>query len=508
MKKLLLLSTMMILGFLVGCTTTTTTTTTVSTTQQNHTLSYYEVNDQFSFGSFVLSEDDTVTQIELGDAHGLAVLNDNRLLSWGNNDRGQLGNDTIISSSIPIEITAFLDLDESETISNIAVGDYHSLVLTSNHRLLIWGWNLYGQLGDGTATQKTVPTDLTDEFDLSINENIIKIVAGSDYSGVVTSEGRVFVWGRNQMGQLGNGTINDTQIPIEITSQFDLNQDELITDLIFGTYHSMALTNEGRLFSWGGNAYGQLGDGTNNLTVEPTDITLNLQLVSGETIQKVSLGDYYSMLLTNQGKLLTWGSNEWGQLGNNSEAAFSWIFLNITSEFNLDTEETITDVVAGPTYAMASTSLNRVFTWGKNNRGQLGDGSTSNQIVPIEILTDDFVHETNDVIYLSTGIDFSMIILQSGDVFGWGNNNDHQLTFVEEMTKAEPVAIAFEDEVMNLLKEETYVFQASIEEYVPTKSGFTFSGWYTDIATTTPFTSTTMPNQAISLYGRWIPDSN
>ena len=508
MKKLFLLSTMMILGFLIGCTTTTTTTTTVSTTQQNHTVAYYEVIDQFSFGAFVLGEDDTVTQIELGDAHGLAVINHNRLLAWGNNDRGQLGNDTLISSSIPIEITAFLDLDESETILNIAVGDYHSLVLTSNHRLLVWGWNLYGQLGDGTATQKIVPVDLTDEFDLSIDEDIVKIVAGSDYSGALTSEGRVFVWGRNQMGQLGNGTINDTQTPIEITSQFDLDQEELITDLIFGTYHSMALTNDGRLFSWGGNAYGQLGDGTNNLMVEPTDITLNLQLVSGETIQKVSLGDYFSVLLTNQGKLLTWGSNEWGQLGNNSDSPFSWIFLNITSEFNLENEEMITDVVAGPTYVIASTSQNRIFTWGKNNRGQLGEGSMINQKVPIEILVDEFVHETNPVMYLSTGIDFSMIILESGDVFGWGYNNDNQLTFVEETIKAEPEAIAFEDKLMNLLKEETYAYQATISDYLPTKSGYTFSGWYTDIATTTPFTSTIMPNQNIALYGRWIPDSN
>ncbi len=499
MKKVMLVGIVFVLGFLVGCTSETTTTD-IST----YTLSYFELIDQTTMGTFILDEDQLLTHIELGDAHGLAVINDNRLIAWGNNERGQLGNNTTDSSTNPIDITSFLNLEVDETIDMIASGHYHSLLLTSNGRLLVWGWNVYGQLGDGTANQRNVPTDMTDGLNLNLDEFIVKIVAGSDYSGLVTSEGRVFMWGRNQLGQLGDGSINDSQIPIEITSQFELDPLEVVIDLYAGMYHSMAVTSDHHLYSWGGNAYGQLGNGTNALTIHPTDISSNVPLSTQETILKVMLGEYFTALLTSEGTVFTWGSNDWGQLGNGSSSQ-SWTPVNITDTINLEEEESIVDIAVGPTYMFALTSQNRLFGWGKNSRGQLGDGTTFHHDLPEVVMEEITADENNLVSQIASGVDFSMILLSSGEVFGWGYNDENQLSLSGETSYYDPQAIAVSGIISRMLKTETYDYQSNLTEYTPTKEGYTFSGWYVDNTLLIPFTATTMPNQNVNLYGRWLP---
>ncbi|NLZ61530.1 MAG: hypothetical protein GX904_01895, partial [Acholeplasmataceae bacterium] len=159
-----------------------------------------------------------------------------------------------------------------------------------------------------------------DNFDnwLETGETIVSASLGDNSPSALTSSGRVFTWGRNFFGQLGDGTTNNRFIPTEITSGFALSEGETIVSVSIGTVHSSALTSSGRVFMWGDNQFGQLGDGTTDDRFTPTEITSGFNLSEGETIVSLSLRNMYSSALTSSGRVLMWGSNNNGQLGDGS----------------------------------------------------------------------------------------------------------------------------------------------------------------------------------------------
>ena len=212
-----------------------------------------------------------------------------------------------------------LPLTLGETITQVALGGLHSLAITSNGRVFTWGNNLSGQLGDGTTISKLMPIDITSNFALNEGEKINQVSVNSNYSSAVTSMGRVFTWGENGNGQLGDGTRISKSVPTDITSKFNLNDGETITQVSFGYVHSSAITSSGRIFTWGYNEYGEIGDGTTKAKSTPTDITLNFDLNEGETITQVALGGSHSSAMTSNGSIYLWGYNAHSQLGDGTK---------------------------------------------------------------------------------------------------------------------------------------------------------------------------------------------
>src|SRR5690554_2902029 len=160
-------------------------------------------------------------------------------------------------------------LAPGETIIQVSLGFNHSAALTSSGRLFTWGRNDYGQLGDGTSTYKSTPTEITSQFSLSTGDQIISVSLGSSHSAALTSSGRLFTWGYNDDGRLGDGTTTNRSTPTEITSRISLSTGDQIISVSLGHHHSAALTSSGRLFTWGRNNQGQLGDGTNTTRYSP-----------------------------------------------------------------------------------------------------------------------------------------------------------------------------------------------------------------------------------------------
>ncbi|MGD9679422.1 MAG: RCC1 domain-containing protein, partial [Vulcanibacillus sp.] len=190
-------------------------------------------------------------KIVSGEAHTLGLTTTGQLYAWGWNMEGQLGNDGIVSVNTPIEITEFLNLGPSETIFDIAAGALMSSCITSNGRVLMWGENIYGQLGDNTTTRKLLPTDITANFGLEVGETIVFIELGKYSSSAISSLGRVFAWGYNAHGQLGDGTLTNSSLPIDITANFNLSVGETIVKTAFDHYHSAAISSLNRVFTWG-----------------------------------------------------------------------------------------------------------------------------------------------------------------------------------------------------------------------------------------------------------------
>lgn len=361
-----------------------------------------------------------------GEAHTIGLTLDKKVYVWGWNQYGQLGIGNIISSNTAIDITEQLNLNSGEIVTDVAAGVNHSSVITSNGRLITWGHNVYGKLGDGSNVDKLSPIDITSQFSLNSGETIVFTEGGYYFSGAITSLGRVFTWGQGNSGQLGNGLNNDILIPQEITNQFALMPEESIVSLGLGSFHATAITSLGRVFAWGYNGTGQLGDGTTINKNVPVDITASLGLAPEEMITNLQAFNNHTGGVTSSGRILMWGENGWGQLGDGTYTNKS-MPIDITSNCNLTSGETVIDLSLGVMHSGALTSNNRVLMWGYNGYYQLGDGTSSYKLLPFDI-TSRFTLEDGEVnVALALGGYFSKSITSSGRVISWGNNNVGQL---------------------------------------------------------------------------------
>ncbi len=365
-------------------------------------------------------------EVSLGSTHSAAITTEGRLFTWGYNLYGDLGNGTNETGYVPTEITASFNLNPAETITKVALGTDHSLAITSEGRVFTWGWNIYGQLGNDSFFNQNVPTEITTRFLLNPGETVVDASLGYYHSLVLTSEGRIFAWGSNETGQLGNGLTDNSNVPLNITSYFGLAEGETIVKITAGDFHNFAITSTNRVFAWGYNSFGQIGDDTLVDKSTPVEITSNFALGVNETVISVSAGSYHSSALTSEGRIFTWGKNSSGQLGDTT-LDYKTLPNEITSAFSLAQDETIIDLSMGGYHSIAVTSNDRIFTWGFNYYGQLGDDTTTYKSSPTDISSNDIIGDDGGIKQLSLGLEHSAFVTTQGRLFLFGNNGCGQV---------------------------------------------------------------------------------
>ncbi|MEV4253707.1 Ig-like domain repeat protein, partial [Spirillospora sp. NPDC049652] len=326
----------------------------------------------------------------------------NSALATGYNFNGQLGNGTTSSRDTPGPVI----LPEGVTLTNIDAGDYHNLAVTSGGRVLGWGQNAYGELGNGsTAGIVDVPV----YADLPAGVTVTQVSGGYHHSLAVTSDGRVLAWGYNGYGELGDGTTESRTVPVEV----HLPQGVTVKQVSAGYMFSLALTTDGRVLAWGYNNYGKLGNGTTTDSRTPVQVALPSDL----TIKQVAAGDNHGLALTTSSRVWGWGLNQFGELGTNP------LFNNLPVQVPMPGGDTLTQIAAGDRNSMAVTSDGRVLAWGQNNAGKLGDGTTTNRDTPVEVVLPDGVKVTQ----VDTGVFHSAAVTSDGRALGWGTNSDGEL---------------------------------------------------------------------------------
>lgn len=447
----------------------------------------------------ILNQGEEVILVSLGTAHSAALTSDGRLFTWGNNNSGQLGDGTIVSHFEPQEITSYFNLYDGEMIIDISLGVYHSSALTSMGRLFTWGNNSFGQLGNGTTTSSSLPIDITNYLGLANGVFISSISLGFNYSSAITSDGRLLIWGRNDHGQIGNGTTGIVMNAQDITDNFNLLADEVISEVSLGLYHSSALTSNGRLFTWGDNFFGQLGDGTKITRYSPVEITSNLNLNNGEFVIQTATGFYHSSILTSDGRIFTWGNNQYEQLGY-TDVINPLLPYDITLMFDLDDNDHLIEISLGGFHSGALTDQGNIYMWGKCSSGQLGMNSTSNYHLPT-MINSYFIKEENEgILVLSLSENNTSAISSTGKLYVWGDNQYGQIGDYSTTNKSSPVLVGFEASNMTNVH---YAFLSDIEDFIPEKTGYTFGGWYQDIDLSVAFTLSTMPAENVVLFPKW-----
>jgi alpha-tubulin suppressor-like RCC1 family protein len=201
----------------------------------------------------------SVTQIVAGAYHNCALLSSGGVKCWGDNPFGQLGDGTTITSTTPKTISTL-----TAGVTQLAAGDMHTCALLSTGGVKCWGDNYFGQIGDGTGENRTTPTALS-----TLTSGVTQIAIGGSFTCALLSTGGIKCWGWNVSGQLGDGTTTDSSTP---TSLSTLTAG--VTQIGLGGAHSCAILSSGGVKCWGENSSNELGDGTTTNRSTPVDISI------------------------------------------------------------------------------------------------------------------------------------------------------------------------------------------------------------------------------------------
>jgi alpha-tubulin suppressor-like RCC1 family protein len=326
------------------------------------------------------------------------ITNENKLYMWGGDTSGILWSD---ESYTQTHIPTLYEIPNNETPIQIKVSELHMGVITEEGNLYMMGENSNGRVGDGTFTDKNTLTLIT----IPNNETPKQLSLGNEFTGLITEEGKLYMWGDNFEGQLGDGTEVNKNTPTLI----NIPNNETPKQLSLGEKHAGIITEEGNLYMWGYNSDGQLGDGTE---VDKNTPTL-INIPNNETPKQLSLGSDFSGLITEENNLYMWGHNNGGQLGDGT-----LVDKNTPTLITLPNNHTLIDLQCGETSSFLLTLDNRVLYWGWNLASMLGDESTNNVISPqYHPFLDDL-----DIKQFVYGYQNGILITTSNEIYTWGRN--------------------------------------------------------------------------------------
>ena len=260
-----------------------------------------------------ISDEDTelkgkkIVDISAGDGHTVALDEEGKVYTWGKNNFGQLGDGTATNSSLPICISDKENELKGKRIVDISAGDGHTVALDEEGKVYTWGKNNFGQLGDGTATNSSLPICISDKENELKGKRIVDISAGYRHTVAIDEEGKVYTWGANYSGQLGDGTLDYSAEPICISNKENELKGKKIINISAGEDHTVALDEEGKVCTWGNNEVGQLGDGTFNRSTKPICISDKENKLKGKKTVNISANENITVVIDSEGYMLIIG---------------------------------------------------------------------------------------------------------------------------------------------------------------------------------------------------------
>ena len=238
-----------------------------------------------------------IRDISAGPVHTCVLLGNGSVSCWGDNHYGELGDGTTVAHIRPTQTSS---LGTDRTAVAIAAGWSHTCAILDDGTVSCWGSNYWGQLGDGTTTDRLTPTQTVS---LGTDRTAVAISAGGTHTCAILDDGSVSCWGSNYFGSLGTGS-NDAVIPTQI-SNLDNNKTAVAIDA--GDRHTCVILDDGSVSCWGYNNYGQIGDGTTNQRNTPTQ---TVSLGTERTAVAISAGYAHTCVILDDGSVSCWGRNE------------------------------------------------------------------------------------------------------------------------------------------------------------------------------------------------------
>ncbi|HET9049492.1 MAG TPA: hypothetical protein VFN29_11095 [Chiayiivirga sp.] len=365
----------------------------------------------------------SVGAIAAGTSHSCAMTGTGNVWCWGQDTDGQLGNGNFVSRLLPSRAGSSGGSDIWTGASMVSAGGYHSCALDGEHTVWCWGLNSNGQLGDGSSQAfgwSAVPRHVSDASGQGVLSTIAEVDTGEEYSCALSDAGAVWCWGSNYQGQLGDGSTTPRSRPVQVLGLPDIRH------LALGARHACAIAVDGALWCWGENGSGQLGDGS---TTDRTS-ALPVQGLSGVT--EASAGYKHTCAIASgmgvsSGVAWCWGDNAKGQLGSGNTAS-STVPAVVRDSTGQSFLGDMLDISAAEGHTCAHGSDARAWCWGDNERGQLGDGSSTSHSLPSLVrVGPDAQSVPLATRQVAAGSAHSCALTPTGEVRCWGGNSYGEL---------------------------------------------------------------------------------
>jgi len=372
-------------------------------------------------------------------------------LCWGRNSSGQLGNGGTANSATPVKATDMFD-----KIAVIAPGEHHTCAIDEDGKAWCWGDVLHGVLGNGSDTGSLTPVAVT-----GLVEPVQAMDSARHSTCALDGNSRVWCWGRNDTGALGNGNQAHSAVPVEV-----LGQPSKSKAVAQGDDHACLLSTTGEVYCWGSNSYGELGIGTTQKKLAATKVT------ALSNVRALRANEHSTCAITNAGALYCWGVNQSGSVGDGKQenrvlpapvlgmgADIRAVAMGVSRTCAVKLDGTVwcwgqnhagalgqgvesdsyseprnpilagqaTLITARSAYSCAAMSndgqgsADSVQCWGGNYHGVAGDGANSNRAKPTVVLD-----LPGDVTALAAGLEH-MCAIASNKLYCWGNNSESQL---------------------------------------------------------------------------------
>jgi len=278
---------------------------------------------------------------------------------WGANSFGQIGDGSTTNSPSPLYIGSYV---------SVAIGGWHTCGLTANGQAFCWGYNANGQLGAGPFSDigesSRTPVSVAGELPFK------DITAGLYHTCGLSPTGNVYCWGLNNYGQVGNDTTVSTNTPLQILDP--ATGAVQFSSVKAGSFYTCGLTTAGSVYCWGNNYF------VNFQESRP-------KLVSGTlVVRSLAVGNYHACGIASDGRAFCWGFNGYGGLGDNTKTnRATWVEV-LSGDVRFDTAEP-NAIATGMDQTCAIADFGRLFCWGRNDVGQLGDGTTTDRLTPVPV---------------------------------------------------------------------------------------------------------------------------
>lgn len=325
----------------------------------------------------------------------IAIKTNGTMWSWGRNNLGQLGTNNTTNFSSPVQIGAATDWSLVDSFRE------HVAAIKTTGTLWSWGRNTYGQLGRGNTTTLSSPAQV------GSSSNWSKISVGRDHTSAINTSNNIFSWGRDNFYQLGLSNNVNRSSPVQIGSSSDWSEVRC------GGYHTMAIKTDGTLWGWGRNTYGQIGNGKSYISQISSPVQVGSANWSKVATSKlVSTGNPrrgHTLIVKTDGTLWACGDNAYGQLGLNTSLGFVISPLQVGSLSNWS------NVATGDFFSLALKTDGTLWGWGRNNVGQVGDGTSTTRSSPVQI------GSGTDWSLIECGSYSSAAIKTGNTLWTWGN---------------------------------------------------------------------------------------
>ena len=371
-----------------------------------------------------------IVKVSNGSYHSFGLTSDGRIYAWGRNTSGELGiGTTLARSNVPIAVKTTGTPMDGKVVKQVEGGGRyegsHSIALASDGTVYTWGLNQYGQLGNNTTINSRSPVAVQAAGTPMEGKTIVQIAAGADHSLALDSDGALYAWGSNAYGQLGNGTTTNSSVPVAVKIAGTPLAGKTIVQIAAGANHNMVLTSDGTVYTWGWNYHGQLGNNTKTNSNTIVAVQTIGTPIAGKKIVKIAAGQGHSLALTDDGMVYTWGRNDTGQLGNNATTD-AMLPVAVTVTGTPMSNKTIAEIASGARHSLAIDSSGKVYAWGHNGSGQLGNNSTVNALTPVAVQApaDKNIIQVSGSGWLGAS---SSALTSNGAVYSWGRDLDGQL---------------------------------------------------------------------------------